>query len=188
MVRRDGAVKLMDFGIARSLETRLTQEGAVLGTPAYMAPEQAEGKPLDARSDIFSLGAVLYEMLTLRRPFPGETREEIVAGILTKEPRSARRWNSKIPLDLETICLKCIDPDPHRRYARASLLADDLQAYLDGREISARRPSVGERFLRWCRRHPTQALLYVSLVALVVRCSLRAKLVSFSNRFAMVRP
>ena len=110
----------------------MTVSGLLMGTPAYMSPEQiASGRmKLDHRTDVYSLGAVLYEMLTHRRPFPGESREEILGGILTKEPRPPRRFNPRIPVDLETICQKAMEKDPDKRYATAGELAEDLKQYL----------------------------------------------------------
>ena len=128
MVDRQGDVWVTDFGLAKISDTEeLTGTGDFVGTLRYMSPEQIQCRKLDARSDVFSFGAVLYEILTHRRPFPGESREEVLGGILTKDPRAPRRINPRIPVDLETICLKAMEKDPDRRYQNAGEMADDLR-------------------------------------------------------------
>jgi tetratricopeptide (TPR) repeat protein len=145
----------------------MTVSGSLLGTPAYMSPEQiAAGRVrLDHRTDVYSLGAVFYELLTLRRAFTGTTHEAIFSAIMGKEPRSPRKCNAKIPQDLETICLKAMEKDPDRRYATAGEMAQDLQRYLQGYLIAARRASLLRRTTKWIRRHPT---LSVALMAALV--------------------
>src|SRR5262249_5920178 len=130
----DGTPKISDFGLARRLESgeRLTQSGAMLGTPSYMAPEQAGGRTqaLGPPVDIYALGAILYELLTGRPPFQGETAADTVLQVLSQEPVPPSRLNPRVPRDLETICLKCLHKEPQRRYASAAALAEDLRCVL----------------------------------------------------------
>src|SRR5262249_34780189 len=141
LVSPDGRLSLNDFGLARMLEQPgMTMTGEFVGTPLYMAPEQiAAGRvPVDHRADVYSLGATLYEMLTLQPPFRGERRDQVIAQVLQKEPAAPRRINAKIPVDLETICLKAMDKDPDRRYQSAGQMAEDLRRYVNRFAISAR--------------------------------------------------
>jgi dienelactone hydrolase len=152
----DGRLSVNDFGLARVLEEPgVTMTGEFVGTPAFMSPEQitAGRTPLDHRTDIYSLGATLYELLTLRPPFAGERRDEVLAQILHKEPVPPRRLNKKVPADLETICLKCLEKDPDRRYPSAKALADDLRRYLSRFAITAKRVSPVGRLVKLARRN-----------------------------------
>jgi tetratricopeptide (TPR) repeat protein len=165
----DGRLSINDFGLARMLEQPgMTITGEFVGTPRYMSPEQiAVGRiPLDHRTDIFSLGATLYELLTLQPPFTGERRDQVLAQILHKEPLAPRKRDKKVALDLETICLKAIDKDPDRRYQTAGAMADDLRRYVNRFAISARRAGPIQRTVKWVRRRP--ALAGAMLLALVL--------------------
>jgi tetratricopeptide (TPR) repeat protein len=145
----------------------MTMTGEFVGTPAYMSPEQitAGRVPINHRTDIYSLGATLYELLTLQPPFAGQGRDQLLAQVLHKEPKAPRRVNRKVPVDLETICLKAIDKDPDRRYQTAGELAADLRRYVNRFAIAARRAGPSERFRKWVKRHPGVA---ASLALLVV--------------------
>jgi serine/threonine-protein kinase len=161
LLTAEGTPKVADFGLARHSdgEPALTLSGARIGTPSYMAPEQVIGKAgtIGPATDIYALGAVLYEMLTGRPPFRGETASETERQVLQGEPVSPSRLNPKVPRDLETICLKCMVKEPGRRYGSAAALAADLRRFVEGRPIQARRVGVPERAWRWCRRNPAVA-------------------------------
>jgi WD40 repeat protein len=154
--------KISDFGLAKLLSGVHgveTQSGAIIGTPSYMAPEQAQGKAkaIGAATDIYALGAILYELLTGRPPFRAETTLETLHQVQTVEPVPPSRLQRQLPRDLETITLKCLAKEPARRYPTAGELAEDLQRWLEGRPIQARRVGVPERAWRWCRRNPAMA-------------------------------
>jgi tetratricopeptide (TPR) repeat protein len=178
LLSHDGRLSLNDFGLARMLEQPgMTMTGELVGTPLYMAPEQiAVGRvPIDHRTDVYSLGATLYEMLTLQPPFRGERREQVIAQVLHKEPPRPRRVNPRIPVDLETICLKALDKDPDRRYQSAGAMAEDLRRYLQRFTISARRVGPIGRLGKWISRHPalagaSTAILLLALVAGFFAC------------------
>jgi tetratricopeptide (TPR) repeat protein len=163
--------KVTDFGIAKQLtaDSGETREGDVIGTPAYMAPEQASGRPelIGPAADVYGLGAILYEMLTGRVPLLGETVLDTLLLVRTEEPVPPRRLQPKVPRDLETICLKCLEKDPARRYASARELADDLRRFLSHEPIRARPAGRAERLLKWARRRPAVAALTLCLALLL---------------------
>jgi serine/threonine protein kinase len=165
-----GEPHLTDFGLARLVETEstVTRTLEVLGTPSYMAPEQAVGnnERVSSATDIYGLGAVLYQLLTGHPPFAGGTTYETVRLVLDTEPRQPRLWNRKIDRDLAIICLKCLEKDPQRRYSSALALAEDLERWLKHEPIRGRRTGIFTRGRKWVRRNPTSALLAASLVAL----------------------
>jgi TolB-like protein/Tfp pilus assembly protein PilF len=170
LLDQKGEPHLTDFGLARLVETEstVTRTMEVLGTPSYMAPEQAVGNnaAVGSVTDVYGLGAVLYQLLTGHPPFAGGTTYETIKLLLDTEPRHPRLWNSKIDRDLSTICLKCLDKDPKRRYPSALALAEELERWLKHEPIRARRTGVFARGRKWVRRNPTSALLAASLVAL----------------------
>jgi serine/threonine-protein kinase len=165
-----GEPHLTDFGLARLLETEssVTQTLDVLGTPSYMAPEQAVGNnaAVSSATDVYGLGAVFYQLLTGQPPFAGGTTYETIKLLLDTEPRQPRQLNPKIDRDLSTICLKCLEKDPKRRYSSALALAEDLERWLKHEPIQARHTGVLARGRKWVRRNPTSALLAASLIAL----------------------
>jgi WD40 repeat protein len=159
LLTRGGVPKVADFGLAKRLEAEgdhLTRSGAVMGTPSYMAPEQAEGKTkaIGPAADIYALGAILYEMLTGRPPFRAETPLDTILQVINEEPVSPRLLQSKVPRDLETICLKCLEKKPEQRYPSARALADDLRRFQNGEPIHARKLGVAGRAWRWAKTHP----------------------------------
>jgi hypothetical protein len=177
LLSSDGRLSLNDFGLARMLEEPgMTMTGEFVGTPAYMSPEQitAGRAPLDHRTDIYSLGATLYEMLSLQLPFTGERRDQVIAQIIHKEPRPPRKLNKKVPVDLETICLKAMDKDPDRRYQSAGAFAEDLRRYVNRFAIAARRAGPVTRAVKWIRRRPGVAVLLGALLVAVLAAGLIA--------------
>jgi tRNA A-37 threonylcarbamoyl transferase component Bud32 len=176
--REDGSCfpVVMDFGVARELtgDLGLTQTGALMGTPAYMAPEQAAGdvRAIDRRSDVYSLGATLYELCVGRPPFVSGSMMELLSQVVNLEPPPPRTAVPSLPVDLETIVLKCLQKDPHQRYPSARALAEELGRYIDGEPILGRRPSLLYRLRRRARKN--RALVAVSLGSLVCMAALAA--------------
>jgi len=171
MLSANSRLCITDFGLARiAQEPGMTVSGSFLGTPAYMSPEQiAAGRiEVDHRTDVYSLGAVLYEMLTLQRPFPGESRDKVLTGIMTKEPVAPRKVNPRVPIDLETICHKAMEKDADRRYQSAGELAHDLRQFLGRGLITARRAGPLRRAAKVVQRHPVVAISVVAVVLLGV--------------------
>jgi WD40 repeat protein/serine/threonine protein kinase len=170
----DFSPKVTDFGLAKRLDTESsrTQSGTILGTPSYMAPEQASGKSkhIGPAADTYALGAILYELLTGRPPFKAETALDTVMQVVTDDPVPPRQLQPRVPRDLETICLKCLQKEPKKRYASALALADDLRRFVERKPIQARPVSLWERGWKWARRRPAQAALIavITLAALTL--------------------
>ena len=166
-----GEPHLTDFGLARLVESEstVTRTLEVLGTPSYMAPEQAAGNntKLTSATDVYGLGAVLYQLLTGHPPFAGGTTYETIKLLLETEPRPPRLWNPKVDRDLSTICLKCLEKDPQRRYSSALALAEDLERWLKHEPIQARRTGVVGRGKKWLQRNPTAAAVVALSLALI---------------------
>ncbi len=162
-------IKITDFGLAKQTQSgaALTQSGTVLGTPTYMAPEQALGKNREVgpASDIYALGAILYEMLAGRPPFRADTSLDTMLMVASEEPTPLSRLQPRLSRDLETICLKCLHKEPWKRYPTAEALADDLHRYLTGEPIEARPVSTAERVFKWARRRPSLAALVLLAVS-----------------------
>lgn len=174
LLTRKGEPKIADFGLAKQLHPELdgagrfmTQAGIAVGTPEYMPPEQTAGKPATLAIDIYALGVILYELLTARVPFRGATPHETMLIALDTDPVPPRRLQPGLPRDLETICLKCLEKSPARRYASAAALAADLRCFLDGKPIHARRTTPVEKAIRWCRRNPLPAAFAAATVATI---------------------
>jgi eukaryotic-like serine/threonine-protein kinase len=161
LLAADGTPKITDFGLAKSLnlDSGLTGTEAILGTPSYMAPEQAEGKAkqVGPLADVYALGTILYELLSGRPPFKGTTIAETLELVKSVEAVPPSRFVPGLPRDLETIGLKCLNKEPAKRYASAEAMAEDLRRYQSGQPILARRTGLGERSWRWCRRNPMLA-------------------------------
>jgi len=171
LLAKDGTPKITDFGLAKEIEgeSGVTQDGQVLGTPSYMAPEQARGETVGPLADVYALGAILYDLLTGRRPpFSGSSILDTLDMVRTREPVPPSQLTAKLPRDLETICLKCLEKEPAKRYATAGDLADDLQRYREGRPIVARPVSRAEKAWRWGKRNPVGAVAVFLAVALLV--------------------
>lgn len=174
LVAADGTLKIADFGLARRSDqpdqsTAITIAGTHLGTPSYMAPEQAVGAATEfcPLIDIYALGAILYELLTGRPPFRGETAAETERQVVSDEPVAPIRLNPNVPRDLQTICLKCLQKNPSRRYESAADLAEDIERFSRGDPILARPVGIPERTLKWCRRRPSAAAaIAVSFLAI----------------------
>ncbi|MCH7987880.1 MAG: serine/threonine protein kinase, partial [Planctomycetes bacterium] len=171
LLTKDGTPKIADFGLAKRLDSdsSRTRTGTIVGTPKYMAPEQARGsKNIGPLTDVYSLGAILYELLTGRAPFLAATPMETVMLVLETEPVPPARLRPNLSRDIETVCLKCLQKDPGKRYADAEALAEDLRRFQAGEPIMARPVSDAERFWRWCKRKPVIASLSAVSILLLL--------------------
>jgi len=172
LITPEGEAKVADFGLAKQSEQagHQTRAAVIVGTPSYMSPEQARGdsRTVGPSTDIYALGAILYELLTGRPPFRGATAIDTIQQVRTREPLAPRRIEPGIPRDLETICMKCLQKEIGKRYATSTELKEDLRRFLDGRAIIARPISVPEQGWRWCRRNPAVASLLGGIAALIV--------------------
>ena len=168
LIDGNGEPHLTDFGLARLTDpdSESLRTAEISGTPSYMAPEQVESKPLTPGTDVYGLGGVLYHLLTGRPPFLGKTKYETTCAVLESEPRRPRSVNPEVDLDLETICLKCLEKDSSRRYQSAAALADDLERWLRHEPIRARRSGMLLRSTKFARRNPVVAVLVTLLIAL----------------------
>lgn len=185
LLAEDGTPKITDFGLAKKLNTigdlagpgrqlgedaGLTRSGAVMGTPSYMAPEQAAGKTkeIGPAADVYALGAILYECLTGRPPFKAATAVDTILQVLCDEAIPPARLNREIPRDLDTICLHCLQKEPPRRFLSALAVADDLGRYLAGEPIRARPVGLVERTVKWARKRPAAAALAAMVILALV--------------------
>jgi predicted Ser/Thr protein kinase len=176
--------RITDFGLAKLLnsDAEITTTGQVLGSPSHMPPEQALSnfRTVGPAGDIYSLGAMLYHLVTGRPPFQGETLQEVLLQVAASEPRPPREVNANVPLDLQTICLKCLQKDPHQRYASADEVANELRRFLNGEPIRARPVGWLEQTFRWCRRKPALASAFgVAVASLLV--------IAIGSPIAMIR-
>ena len=186
LLAADGTPKIADFGLAKMLDSQgvLTQSETVMGSPSYMAPEQAlgHGNKAGPPVDIYAIGAILYELLTGRPPFRGTTALETLEQVKTNEPVPPSRLVPGVPRDIETICLKCLQKEPGKRYDTARLLGEDLRGFLDGRPVLARRTSGPERAWRWCRRNRLIAGLSGAATVTILSLAVSATIAAFVFR------
>jgi tetratricopeptide (TPR) repeat protein len=191
LLAADGTTKITDFGLAKFLneETGQTKTGSIMGTPSYMAPEQAEGRvrEIGPATDIYALGAILYEALAGRPPFQGATAMDTIHKVLSQDPVPPTRLRKTVPADLQTICLKCLEKVPAKRYPTALALAEDLRRFRVGEPIEARPATAWERTRKWALRHPAwtisagvtaAALLALLVVSLLFNARLQTALVA----------
>jgi uncharacterized protein (DUF433 family)/tRNA A-37 threonylcarbamoyl transferase component Bud32 len=173
LLTKDDQPKIADFGLAKRLQDAAgrTRTGNILGTPEYMAPEQAAGqKDIGPAADVYALGGILYRLLTGRPPFQADSSLDTLMQVLEQEPVPVRQINRSAPRDLETIALKCLSKEPQKRYASAAELADDLQRFLEGESLRARRITARQRLFRWMLQRPGAALARGGLVVLILAC------------------
>ena len=187
----DFVPKITDFGLAKQLDANLgqTASGVIVGSPSYMAPEQANSEigETGPGADVYALGAILYELLTGRPPFKAETPMDTLRQVLADDPVPLSRFHLKVPPDLNTICMKCLQKEPHKRYRSALALAEDLDRFLHNRPIHARRTSSSERLWRWCRRNPVMAALIASVTSLSLLLAGGASVAALSLRRQLTR-
>ncbi len=190
LIDQDDEPQVTDFGLAKVMqtETGATLSGTVMGSPSYMPPEQARGdiRAVAVRSDVYGLGAVLYELLCGRPPFRAETPLETLREVLEKDPVAPRLLHPKLPRDLETICLKCLEKPRERRYPTALELANELHRFLNNEPISARPVSAPERVFRWCRRKPALAGLGAAALLLLIMIGVGSPIAAFRINRARV--
>lgn len=189
LLTTEGKPKISDFGLAKLLNREMglshqgaqTQSGVIMGTPSYMAPEQAEGKTkeIGPLADIYALGTILYEMLTGKPPFAGDTPLDTLLRVVSREPVPPSREQPKVPRDLETICLKCLEKSPQRRYATALTLAEDLRNFLGGQPINARSMSPIQKGVKWARHR--REWLALAVVVGVIGLALLDRLLSWQR-------
>ena len=184
LLDQNGNPRVTDFGLAKKLQgdSGLTGSGQIMGTPSYMPPEQAGGKrgEVGPAADVYALGATLYALVTGRPPFQAATAMDTVLQVVSDEPVPPRRLNASIPRDLETICLKCLEKEPAKRYGSAAALAEDLRRFLAGEPILARPVTRLERAVKWARRRPAIAGL-LGLVALVTAAGARRRALAMAR-------
>jgi WD40 repeat protein/serine/threonine protein kinase len=183
LLETDGRPYVTDFGVAKFLnqDGSVTQTVGVIGTPGYMAPEQAsgQGERLSTAADVYGLGAILYALLTGQAPFKGESSIDVLRRVMDEPPKPPRLFNRKISPDLETICLKCLQKEPARRYPNAQTLAEDLERWIEGKPISARPVNTTERLWLWCRRKPALATLGALVLTLLVVVAIGSSIAAF---------
>ncbi len=183
LIDSKGHPRVTDFGLAKSIEcdSELTRTGQVLGTPSYMPPEQAAGQlgKVGPTSDVYALGAVLYTLLSGRPPFQAASTVQTLMQVLEQEPVSLQQFVPSVPLDLNIICLKCLEKDRSRRYSSAAELADDLRRWHDGEPIHARPISFGARLWRWCQRNPVVATLSALVLSLLAGLGISGPIVAY---------
>ena len=186
LLTAENTPKITDFGLAKRLEgdSFQTRSGAIVGTPSYMAPEQARGdlKEVGPLSDTYSLGAILYDLLTGRPPFLGASMLDTLDQVRSQEPVAPADLIGHLPKDLETICLKCLQKEPAKRYASAAAMADDLRRFLNGEPILARPVSAPERAWRWAKRNPRVAGLGAVVAALLVIIAVTSSIFAWQFR------